>query len=62
MLQCISRSRDNQTMKFGQLIKYKVANIFLQDHAENESGRLVPTFSLKKLYMRSRHLSFSIPW
>ena len=26
----ISRSKDNQTMKFGQLIKYKVKKIFLE--------------------------------
>ena len=26
----ISRSKDNQTIKFGQLIKYSVKNIFLQ--------------------------------
>ena len=26
----ISKSKDNQTMKFGQLLKYKVSNIFLQ--------------------------------
>ena len=38
----ISRSKDNQTMKFGQLIEYNVGN-----YAENETGRLVPgIFSL----------------
>ena len=26
----ISRSRGNQTMKFGQLIKYNIKNIFLE--------------------------------
>ena len=26
----ISRNKDNQTMKFGQLIKYNKRNIFLQ--------------------------------
>ena len=26
----ISKSRDNQTIKFGQLIEYNVCNIFLQ--------------------------------
>ena len=29
-------------MKFGQLIKYNKINIFLQNRAENEAGRLVP--------------------
>ena len=26
----ISKSKDNLTMKFGQLLEYKVSNIFLQ--------------------------------
>ena len=26
----ISRSKDNQTMKFGQLIKCKIGNVFLE--------------------------------
>ena len=29
-------------MKFGQLIKYSKKNVFLQNHAEIEAGRLVP--------------------
>ena len=29
-------------MKFGQLIKYNVRNIFLQNHPEHNAGRLVP--------------------
>ena len=29
-------------MKLGQIIKYIERNIFLQNHAENEVGRLVP--------------------
>ena len=37
----ISRSKGNQTMKLGQLIEYNKRNIFLQNHAENEAGRLV---------------------
>ena len=41
----ISRSKGNQTMKFGQLIEYN-RNIFLQNHAGNEAGRLVPELSL----------------
>ena len=28
-------------MKLGQLIEYNKRNIFLQNHAENEAGRLV---------------------
>ena len=30
ILSNISRSKDNQTMKFGQLIEYKVRNIFVE--------------------------------
>ena len=29
-------------MKFGQLIEYNKRNIFPQNHAEDEAGRLVP--------------------
>ena len=38
----ISRSKDNQAMKFIQLIKYSMRNIFFKNHGENEVGRLVP--------------------
>ena len=37
----ISRSKSNQTKKFGHLIEYTKINIFLQNHSENEAGRLV---------------------
>ena len=40
----ISRSKDNQTMKFGKLIEYNKINIFLQKNTENEAGRLVPDY------------------
>ena len=47
----MSRSKDNQTLKFGQV---KETEIFLfKDHAGNESGRLVPDLFLffeKALY------------
>ena len=33
-------------MKFGQLIEYDKKNIFLKDHAENQTGRLVPELFL----------------
>ena len=42
----ISQSKGNQTMKFGQLIEYNKRNIFLQNYAENEAGRLVPDLFL----------------
>ena len=31
----ISRSKNNQAMKFGQKINYSLRNIFLQNHAKN---------------------------
>ena len=39
-------------MKFGQLIQCNKRNIFLQNHGENEAGRLIPDLFLffKKLY------------
>ena len=33
-------------MKFGHVINYNKRNIFLQKHAENEAGRLVPDLFL----------------
>ena len=33
-------------MKFGQLIEYNKRNIFFNNHAENEAGRLVPDLFL----------------
>ena len=39
-------------MNFGQLIRYNVRNTFLQNHAENVTGRLVPDvfFFFKKRF------------
>ena len=47
----ISQSKDNQTMKLGQLIEYNMKHeiFFFRNHAENEAGRLVPViFSFLK--------------
>ena len=47
----ISQSKDNQTMKLGQLIEYNMKHeiFFFKNHAENEAGRLVPViFSFLK--------------
>ena len=41
ILSNISRTKANQAMKFGQLINYSARIIFLQNHAEIESGTLV---------------------
>ena len=43
----ISRSNDNQTMKFGQLIEYDVRNIFFQKSCR-DSGRKT---SLRPLFV-----------
>ena len=62
----ISRSKSNQTMKFGQFIEYYRSNIFFKNYAENELGRLVPDLFLffkKALYevkANALRLSFNI--
>ena len=38
----ISRSKGNQTMKFGQLIEYNIRYIFMENHAQNIVEKLVP--------------------
>ena len=38
----ISRSKGNQTMKFGQVIDIAREKFFFKNHAENEARRLVP--------------------
>ena len=46
----ISRSKGNSTIKFGQIIKYSMRNIFIKKHAKqeigNEIGKLVPDLIL----------------
>ena len=41
----ISRSKGNQTMKFGQVIECNKRNIFLKNYAASKVGRLVETSS-----------------
>ena len=43
----ISRSKGNQTMKFGQLIEYNTRNIFLKNHLQNVVEKLVPDLFLE---------------
>ena len=38
----ISRSKDNQTMKLGQLIEYNTINIFLEKSYTNCGGETTP--------------------
>ena len=51
-------------MKFGQLIEYNKVNVFFENHAENEAGRLV--FVLKKALYEVKasglQLRFNIIW
>ena len=42
----ISRSKDNQTMKFGQLIEPNKRIFFSKNHSETDAERLVPDLSL----------------
>ena len=44
----ISRSKDKQVMKSGQLIKYNIRNIFLKNHTQNVEERLFPDPFLRK--------------
>ena len=44
----ISRSKSNQTMKFGQLIEYKKRNIFLQKSSRKWDRETFPCYILHK--------------
>ena len=63
----MSQSKDNQTMKLGELMEYNKRNIiFFKNYAENEAGRLVADLFLffKKAYYEVKasglKLSFNI--
>ena len=43
----ISRSKEIETMKFGQLIECNMRNIFLKNHTQNEVEKLVSDPFLK---------------
>ena len=43
----ISKSKGNQTMKFGQLKEYNMGNIFSKNHAQNVVQKLLPGPFLK---------------
>ena len=55
----ISRSIDHRTMKFGQLIKYNMKNIFMKNNAQNLVEKLIPGPFLK---IRIQHISGSTLW
>ena len=46
-------------MKLGQLTEYNKGNIFLQNYAENEPGRLVLEFKKKNYDVKARGLQLS---
>ena len=56
ILSNISRSKGNQTMKFGQLLEYNMRNIFVEKSYTKFSGETIPRPFFKKL-----KLSRSLP-
>ena len=51
----ISRSKGNQTMKFGQLIEHNMRNIFLEKSYTKYSGETIP-----RSYSKKSKLSISL--
>ena len=47
ILPYILRNKDNETMKFGQLIEYNIKNIFLEKLYKNVLEKLFPDPFLK---------------
>ena len=65
ILPYISRSKDNQTMKFGQLIEYNMRNIFLEKSYMKCGGETIPRLSPKKSklsYLWINYLKFYTVW
>ena len=48
MLTNISRSKNNQALTFGQLIKYNMRNIFLNKSCTKYAGETIPSPFSKK--------------
>ena len=45
----MSRSKGNQTIKFGQLIEYNIRNIYLKNYTQNVVEKVLPDpFLFKK--------------
>ena len=57
MLPNISKSKSNQTIKFGQLIEYNTRNIFLEKYTQNMWRNYSQTFFLK---IKIEHISAAI--
>ena len=47
VLPYISKSKDNQTVKYGQLIEYNMDRFFLKNRTQNLVEKLVPNPLLK---------------
>ena len=62
ILSNISQSKNNQTIKFGQLIEHNKRNTFFKNYAKNEVGRVVPDVFLffKKLNTRWKQVVCSL--
>ena len=48
-----TNTQNNQLKKFDQLIEYYIKNIFLENHAQNVVGKLVPD-----LFIENQKLSY----
>ena len=48
----ISRSKGNKALKFGQLIKHNMRNIFLEKLYAKYSGETIPSYFSKKSKVR----------
>ena len=51
----ILRSKDNQTMKFGQLIEYNMGNIFIESSYTKYGGK-----TISRLFSKKTKLSISL--
>ena len=55
MLPNISRSKDNRTMRFGQLTEYNMRNIFVEKSYTKYGGETIP-----RLFCKTSKLSISL--
>ena len=57
ILPYISRSKDNETVKLGELIEYNMRKVILKNHNQNVVEKLVPNSFLK---IKIEHISEQI--
>ena len=53
ILPSISRSKDNQAMKFDQLKEYTIRNIFLENHTQSGVEKLFSFFQILPYIIRT---------